>query len=46
MARETEQDFKSRMLDQMRDLGFVINASTDTREGKWVRVRDASVDKT
>ena len=45
MARETEQDFKSRMLDQMRDLGFVINASIDAHDGKWVRIRDSSVDK-
>jgi hypothetical protein len=45
MARESEQDFKARMLDQMRDLGFVIKAGDDAREGKWVRVRDSIVDK-
>lgn len=45
MARESEQDFKARMLDQMRDLGFVIKAGDDLREGKWIRVRDSIVDK-
>ena len=45
MARETESDFRARMLDQMRGLGFVINASTKFREGAWTSVRDAEVDR-
>lgn len=45
MAQESSQEFKARMLEQMRDLGFAITASTDTTEGKWVAVRDTEVDK-
>ena len=46
MAKESSGEFQSRMLDQMRDLGFVITASTKIHEGKWASVRDSSVDKT
>lgn len=45
MERESEQDFKARMLDQMRNFGFVIKDGADVRDGKWVRVRDSVVDK-
>lgn len=45
MEKENAGEFQSRMLHQMRDLGFVITASTNIREGKWTSVRDADVDK-
>lgn len=45
MAKETSEDFKARMLDQMRDLGFVINSSTAIKEHGWTCVRDSIVDK-
>lgn len=45
MAKETSEDFMARMLDQMRDLGFVISSSTDIKEHGWTCVRDSIVDK-
>lgn len=45
MAKETSEDFKARMLDQMRDLGFVISSSTAIKEHGWTCVRDSIVDK-
>lgn len=45
MAREQMEDFRARMLDQMRDLGFVITSSTAIKEHGWTSVRDSAVDK-
>lgn len=42
MAQEQPDEFKARMLDQMRDLGFVINS---VKDHGWTSVRDSLVDK-
>ncbi len=45
MARESEEDFKERMIEKMCDLGFVINSSTVIKSHGWTSVRDSQVDK-
>lgn len=42
MAQEQPDEFKARMLDKMRDLGFVINS---VKDHGWTSVRDSLVDK-
>jgi len=42
MARESMEDFQMRMIDKMRDLGFVIN---NVKPNGWTCVRDSAVDK-